>query len=94
MGAEQTVGAEQLNTRLCGVSPAPSMDHSPTQAALTALKSSGVVFLPEVLRHTSPIRYTNINFRGTFKFPVEKYMVELLGDNVPGIATGVVPLTG
>jgi TnpA family transposase len=58
-----------------------------TQAALTALKSSGAVFSPEVLRHISPIRYTNINFRGTFKFPVEKYMVELLGDNVPGIAT-------
>lgn len=53
-----------------------------TQAALTALKSSGAVFSPEVLRHISPIRYTNINFRGTFKLPVEKYMIELLGDNV------------
>ena len=53
-----------------------------TQAALTAFKSSGVVFAPEVIRHISPIRYANINFRGTFKFPIEKYMVELLGDNV------------
>jgi Tn3 transposase DDE domain len=51
-----------------------------TQTALAALKSRGVVFSPEVLRRVSPIRYNNINFRGTFKFPVEKYLVELLGD--------------
>jgi TnpA family transposase len=51
-----------------------------TQTALAALKSRGVVFSPEVLRRVSPIRYYNINFRGTFKFPVEKYLVELLGD--------------
>lgn len=42
-----------------------------TQAALTAFKSSGLVFAPEVIRHISPIRYANINFRGTFKFPIE-----------------------
>jgi hypothetical protein len=48
----------------------------------TAFKSGGVVFAPEVIRHISPIRYANINFRGTFKFPIEKYLVELLGDNV------------
>jgi TnpA family transposase len=58
-----------------------------TQAALSALKSSGVVFSSEVLRHVSPIRYTNINFRGTFMFPVEKYMVDLLDDTTRGNAT-------
>jgi len=51
-----------------------------TQSALAALKSHGVIFAPEVLRHVSPIRYSNINFRGTFKFPVKKYLVALLGD--------------
>jgi TnpA family transposase len=55
-----------------------------TQAALTALKSCGTIFAPEVIRHISPIRYANINFRGTFKFPVENYMLELLGGDVPG----------
>jgi TnpA family transposase len=54
-----------------------------TQAALAALKSRGVVFSPEVLRHVSPIRYRNINFRGTFKFPFEKYLVALLGEDAP-----------
>jgi len=52
-----------------------------TQAALEALKFRGVVFSAEVLRHVSPIRYHNINFRGTFGFPVEKYLVELLGND-------------
>jgi TnpA family transposase len=54
-----------------------------TQTALAAHKSSGVVFPPEVLRHVSPIRYSNINFRGTFTFPVENYLVALLGDAAP-----------
>jgi hypothetical protein len=54
-----------------------------TQAALAALKSRGIVFSPEVLRHVSPIRYRSINFRGTFKFPVEKYLVALLGEDAP-----------
>jgi hypothetical protein len=54
-----------------------------TQAALAALKSPGIVFSPEVLRHVSPIRYSNINFRGTFKFPFAKYLVALLGDVAP-----------
>jgi TnpA family transposase len=52
-----------------------------TQAALTALKSRGIVFSTEVLRHVSPMRYHNINFRGTFGFPVERYLVELLGSD-------------
>jgi TnpA family transposase len=51
-----------------------------TEAALAVLKSRGVVFAAEVLRHVSPIRYHNINFRGTFGFPFEKYLVALLGD--------------
>jgi Tn3 transposase DDE domain len=51
------------------------------QAALAALKSRGIVFSPEVLRHVSPIRYRNSNFRGTFKFPFEKYLVALLGED-------------
>ena len=51
-----------------------------TQAALAALKWNGVVFSPDLLRHDSPIRYRNINFRGTFKFPVEKYLVALVGN--------------
>jgi len=52
-----------------------------TQAAMTALKSRGIVFSSEVLRHVSPIRYHNINFRGTFGFPVERYLVELFGSD-------------
>ena len=55
-----------------------------TQAAMAALKSRGIVFSPEVLRHVSPIRFRNINFRGTFLFPVEEYLVALLGDNALG----------
>jgi hypothetical protein len=51
-----------------------------TEAALAVLKSRGVVLPAEVLRHVSPIRYHNINFRGTFRFPFEKYLVALLGD--------------
>ena len=51
-----------------------------TEAALAVLKSRGVVLPAEVLRHVSPIRYHNINFRGTFGFPFEKYLVALLGD--------------
>jgi TnpA family transposase len=51
-----------------------------TEAALEVLKSRGIVFPTEVLRHVSPIRYHNINFRGTFGFPFEKYLVALLGD--------------
>jgi TnpA family transposase len=52
-----------------------------TQAALATLKSSGIVFSPDALRHVSPILFRNINFRGTFRFPVEKYVVGLLGDD-------------
>ena len=43
------------------------------QTALTALKPNGTMFAPEVIRHISPIRYANINFRGTFQVPVLKY---------------------
>ena len=52
-----------------------------TQAALTALKARGIVFAQDILRHVSPIRYHNINFRGTFGFPFERYLVELLGSD-------------
>jgi hypothetical protein len=51
-----------------------------THTAVATLKSRGIVFSTGDLRHVSPIRHRNINFRGTFKSPFEEYLVALLGD--------------
>ena len=52
-----------------------------TEAAITALNANGATMTQEIVRHISPIHYGNINFRGTFKFPVKDYLLELYGGN-------------
>ena len=43
------------------------------QAAVDSLQKKGVALSKDVLRHISPVRYSGINFRGVFSFPMERY---------------------
>jgi TnpA family transposase len=40
------------------------------------------------LQQVSPAHYANINFRGTFTFPISEYALWLLSDNAPSQKTG------
>ena len=51
-----------------------------TEGAIKVINMRGAQLTPDVLRHISPIHYSNINFRGTFKFSAADYMRELSGD--------------
>ena len=46
---------------------------SKMQTGAAILSAQGTVISPEVWRHISPARHANVNFRGTFKFALEKY---------------------
>ena len=48
------------------------------QGAIKAIASRGVGVNDDVLRHISPVRYASINFRGTFRFPLDRFRSSLL----------------
>ena len=49
-----------------------------TQKALDALKEDGIVPSPEILAHIGPIRFSAVNFRGMFNFPLEQYAAAII----------------
>ena len=52
-----------------------------------ALKADGIGIEEEWLRRIGPAHFSHINFRGTFRFNLEKYSAALVGhtaDIVPG----------
>jgi len=53
------------------------------QDAVASLEKKGVVLSKEILRHISPVRYAGVNFRGTFRFPIDRYRQLLIIDGVP-----------
>lgn len=53
------------------------------QEAVASLEAKGVVLSKEILRHISPVRYAGVNFRGTFRFPIDRYRQLLIIDGVP-----------
>ena len=55
------------------------------QAAVTSLEGKGVSVSKEMLRHISPVRYSSVNFRGTFRFPIDRYRQSLIIDGVPSL---------
>lgn len=40
---------------------------------------------PELLAHIAPVAYANINFRGTFRFPFERYRHRLFYASGPNL---------
>ncbi|MFC4253110.1 Tn3 family transposase [Sinimarinibacterium flocculans] len=57
------------------------------QGAVKALRAKGISISDDVLRHTLPNRWEGVNFRGTFKFPIERYRAALLIDS-PALKVG------
>ena len=57
------------------------------QGAVKALRAKGITISDDVLRHTLPTRWEGVNFRGTFKFPIERYRAALLIDS-PALKVG------
>jgi len=55
------------------------------QAAGTSLEAKGVSVSKEMLRHISPVRYSSVNFRGTFRFPIDRYRQSLVIDGAPSL---------
>jgi len=53
------------------------------QEAVASLEAKGVVLSREILRHISPVRYAGVNFRGTFRFPIDRYRQLLIVDGIP-----------
>lgn len=55
------------------------------QTAVTSLEAKGVSVSKEMLRHISPVRYSSVNFRGTFRFPIDRYRQSLIIDGAPSL---------
>jgi TnpA family transposase len=51
--------------------------------ALDRLKAKGVIIAPEVVRHISPARFNSINFRGQFRFAIERFRDMLVTETAP-----------
>lgn len=49
-----------------------------TQKALDQLKEDRIVPSPEILRRIGPIRFSAVNFRGMFNFPLELYAADII----------------
>jgi hypothetical protein len=49
------------------------------QVTFESLHRRGTKIPQDVIRHIGPARHFNINFRGTFRFPLEKYGLHFWG---------------
>ena len=79
---ESLAGVSSALSLLCNVVMA--WNAQGMQSALERIRAAGDEPLAEDLRRIAPTRVEDINFHGTFDFPVEKYAERILPSSVVG----------
>jgi len=70
--AKRFIGAQNLPTR-------PAWNTSRVDTVVARLSHDGVSIEEDWLRRKGPAHFSHINFRGTFRFNVERYADVLVG---------------